>query len=79
MRRWLWPIAIALLTALLVILLFRPSAEAPVTEPAPTQTPSTEWTTAPEGSAVDVRLPKTPMRNVPADEQAESQPAPAQD
>ena len=65
--KWLWPLVVALLTALLVIWFFSPLGDVPVSEPAPERTPSSEWTTAPEGPAVEVKLPVTPVRRAPAE------------
>ena len=74
-RYWLWPIVIALLGALLVIWLFAPSDD-PSQESRTNRAPNSEWTTAPEGPAVQVDLPEAPIRRVPA-QQADSSPAPS--
>jgi hypothetical protein len=63
--RWLWPIVIALLVAALVIWFFIRVADVSPPAPQPERTPSSEWTTAPKGSAVKVDLPDTPMTIVP--------------
>ena len=72
---WFWPIVIALLGALAVIWLFAPIADSS-TESAVKQTPSPEWTTAPEGPAVPVDLPDAPMRQVPAEQATTSRASP---
>jgi len=68
--KWFWPIVIVLLCALVVIWAFTPVTESP--EPIPEQTPDPNWTTAPEGPAVPVQLPDTPVRVVPADKASPS-------
>jgi len=72
-KMWL-VIAAALAALLAIVLLFYAPLRGPTPDEAPAS-PSTEWTTAPEGPAVQVDLPDTPMRNVPrATPSATSQP-----
>lgn len=63
--KWGLPIVAIAIIVLLAIWLLKPQAE--TTEPRAQSTPSTEWTTAPEGPAVEVNLPETPMRNAPVE------------
>jgi len=75
---WLWPIVIVLLGVLLIIWLFVPIGYS-ATEANPKQTPSSEWTTAPEEPAVPVDLPDAPIRRVPAEPATGSPATPAED
>jgi len=70
--KWFWAIVVILLFALVVIWFLDPFGDVPEAAPAATQTPSTEWTTAPDEAGVPIELPETPMTNAPADEASPS-------
>lgn len=74
--RYGWKMWLVIVTALVllvaIVLLFYAPLRGPVPDEAPA-TPSTEWTTAPEGPAVPVDLPETPMRNAPRETPAASE------
>lgn len=66
-----WALVIGLIIILGVMVLFRDVIFGSGGSPEPAQTPSTEWTTAPEGG-VDVNLPETPIRAVEPEEATQS-------
>lgn len=72
-RRAAWLIAIAVVVAIGIFWAWTRSEQAAREEQAAPIPPSTEWTTAPESEGVDVKLPDTPMTNVPLES-----PAPAE-
>jgi hypothetical protein len=61
--KWFWILTLFALLVLVVVWFADPLGKV---EDAPTQPPaaqSTEWAPAPEGPAVEVKLPETPVRN----------------
>jgi len=68
-RKWLWVIVLILLFVLVIGWFANPLGTGTIVEPAvvPAEpvAPSTDLTPAPEGSAVPVTLPETPMTNTP--------------
>ncbi len=72
-RMWLWIAAVLALLVLIALFYFAPFR---TIEPGPAPSPqSSEWTTAPEGAAVKVELPKTPVTSVPLEPTPTSSPA----
>lgn len=63
--RWFWILTLIAMLVVVIVWFMNPLGEV---ERAPTVKEtgqSTEWAPAPEGPAVDVTLPQTPMTNVP--------------
>lgn len=69
--RWIWTIALILLAIGATFWFAKPLAEPEKVESAEPVAQSTERAEEPEGYAVPVTLPETPLRNVPVEAQDE--------
>jgi hypothetical protein len=65
MKKWVWAFLLVLLAIGVTVWFARPWAEPTKVETSGPAPQSTEWAPEPEGSAVPITLPKTPMTNVP--------------
>jgi hypothetical protein len=66
-HKWIWTIVLILLAIVATFWFARPLGEPEQVETVEPVAQSTEWVPVPEGSAVPVTLPETPLRNVPAE------------
>jgi hypothetical protein len=71
-KKWAWILVLVLLAIGAAVWFARPLRDAAKEEPSRPAAQSTEWTPEPEGSAVPVNLPKTPMTNAPVDDKGEA-------
>jgi hypothetical protein len=71
-RKWLWPVIATLFVIGALFWFAKPLGESQkvgITKPA---VQSTEWAEEPEGPAVPVTLPTTPMMNAPIEDRDQS-------
>lgn len=64
--KWFWILTLLALLALFILAVVwfaKPLGKVEQTPPPETAAQSTEWAPAPNGPAVDVKLPETPMKN----------------
>ena len=66
--KWFWILALLALFILTIVWFANPLGKVEQAPPPETAAQSTEWAPAPDGPAVDVRLPETPMKNVVVDQ-----------
>jgi hypothetical protein len=67
-KKWVRTLGLVLLAIGAAVWFARPLGEPTMVEPSRPAPQSTEWAPEPEGSAVPVTLPKTPMTNVPVED-----------
>lgn len=70
-NRLIWLLAAALVIAVAFIWFAKPAGESTQAPPAKPVAQSTDWTAEPQGPAVPVKLPDTPMTNTPDGEGAQ--------
>jgi hypothetical protein len=70
--KWLWPVVVALFVIGALYWFAKPLGEPEKVLTAKPVAQSTEWAEDPEGPAVPVTLPTTPLKNVPINDRSES-------
>jgi hypothetical protein len=70
--KWLWLVALVVVVIGSLFWFAQPLGESEGDEAAKPVAQSTEWAEEPEGPAVPVTLPTTPLKNVPIEDRGES-------
>lgn len=70
--KWLWPVVMTLFVIAALFWFAKPLGEPEKIGSAKPVAQSTEWAEEPEGPAVPVTLPTTPLKNVPVEDRDET-------